>query len=97
MLADMATELEAARLLGLSASAKRGRGERYTREAIFAKLFASEMVGKVTDLALQIHGGYGYSREMPLERYVRDARIARIFDGSSEIHRNIIAKMLLAS
>ncbi len=95
MLADMATQLEAARALGLSASAKRGLHERYTREATFAKLFASEMVGKVTDLALQIHGGYGYSREMPLERYVRDARIARIFDGSSEIHRNIIAKFLL--
>lgn len=96
MLADMVTELEASRLLGLSASAKRGHGERYTREATFAKLHASEMVGKVTDLALQIHGGYGYSREMPLERYVRDARIARIFDGSSEVHRNIIARMQLA-
>lgn len=96
MMADMATELEAARLLGLSAAAKRGRGERFTREAAFAKLFCSEMVGRVTDLALQIHGGYGYSREMPLERYVRDARITRIFDGSSEIHRNIIARLLLA-
>jgi len=96
MLADMATQLEAARLLGLNASAKRGHGLRYTREATFAKLFASEMVDKVTDLALQIHGGYGYSREMPLERYVRDARIARIFDGSSEVHRNIIARMILA-
>jgi alkylation response protein AidB-like acyl-CoA dehydrogenase len=96
MLADMATQLEAARLLGLNASAKRGHGLRYTREATFAKLFASEMVDTVTDLALQIHGGYGYSREMPLERYVRDARIARIFDGSSEVHRNIIARMILA-
>lgn len=96
MLADMATQLEAARALGLLAAAKRGRDETYTREATFAKLFASEMVGKVTDLALQIHGGYGYSRELPLERYVRDARIARIFDGSSEVHRNIIAKILLA-
>lgn len=96
MLADMATQLEAARALGLIAAAERGCGERYTRQATFAKLFASEMVGKVTDLALQIHGGYGYSRELPLERYVRDARIARIFDGSSEVHRNIIAKSLLS-
>ncbi len=92
----MATQLEAARLLGLSASAKRGHGQRYTREATFAKLFASEMVDTVTDLALQIHGSYGYSREIPLERYVRDARITRIFDGASEVHRNIIARMVLA-
>lgn len=96
MLADMATELEAARVLGLAAAAKRATGEPYTREATFAKLFASEMVCKVTDLALQIHGGYGYSRELPLERYARDARIARIFDGSSEVHRNIIARMILS-
>jgi len=96
MLADMQTEYEASRLLGIAASAKRGHGVRYTREATFAKLHASEMVYKVTDLALQINGGYGYSREMNLERYVRDARIARIFDGSSEIHRNIIARTMLA-
>ena len=95
MLADMQTEFEASRLLGLAGAAKRGRGERYTREATFAKLHASEMVYKVTDLAMQIHGGYGYSREMNIERYVRDARIARIFDGSSEIHRNIIGRMML--
>lgn len=96
MLADMQTEYEASRLLGLAASAKRGHGLNYTREATFAKLHASEMVCKVTDLAMQIHGGYGYSREMNLERYVRDARIARIFDGSSEIHRNIISRMMLS-
>lgn len=94
-LADMATDLEAARLLGLNACHQRATGQRYTREATFAKLFSSEMAARVTDQALQIHGGYGYSREMPLERYVRDARITRIFDGSSEIHRNIIARMLL--
>jgi alkylation response protein AidB-like acyl-CoA dehydrogenase len=57
-----------------------------------AKLFASEMVSFVTDEALQIHGGYGYTREMPLERYVRDARILRIYEGSSEIQRTIIAR-----
>ncbi len=96
MLADMRTDYEASRLLGLAASAKRGQGLRYTREATFAKLHSSEMVYRVTDLALQIHGGYGYSRAMNLERYVRDARIARIFDGSSEIHRNIIGRMVMA-
>lgn len=95
MLADMATELEAARLLTYHAAWLRGQGARFTREGSMAKLFASEMVGRVTDLALQIHGGYGYMRDMPLERYVRDARILRIFEGSSEIQRNIIARLLL--
>jgi alkylation response protein AidB-like acyl-CoA dehydrogenase len=61
-----------------------------------AKLQASEMAARVTDAALQIHGGYGYSRDMPLERYVRDVRIMRIYEGSSEIQRNIIARNLLA-
>jgi alkylation response protein AidB-like acyl-CoA dehydrogenase len=60
-----------------------------------AKLHVSQMVTKVTDLALQIHGGYGYSRAFPLERYVRDGRIMRIYEGSSEIQRNIIARAVL--
>ncbi len=97
MLADMATELEAARLLGLKAAWLRAEGQRFTAEASMAKLFASEMVHRVTDRALQIHGGYGYTRAMPLERLVRDARIMRIFEGSSEIQRNIIARSLLRS
>jgi alkylation response protein AidB-like acyl-CoA dehydrogenase len=96
MLADMATELEAARLLGLKAAALRAQGRRFSKEASMAKLFASEMVAKVTDLALQIHGGYGYTAALPLERYVRDARILRIYEGSSEIQRNIIARALLS-
>ncbi len=95
MLADMATELEAARLLTWRAAALRGEGARFTREAAMAKLFASEAAGRIADLALQIHGGYGYTRALPLERYVRDARILRIFEGTSEIQRNIIAGMLL--
>jgi alkylation response protein AidB-like acyl-CoA dehydrogenase len=95
MLADMATHLEAARLLGIHAAALRESGNSFTTEASMAKLFASEMAAKVTDLALQIHGGYGYSRALPLERYVRDARIMRIFEGSSEIQRNIIARSIL--
>jgi len=95
MLADMVTQLEAARSLGLHAAALRENGDPFTTEASMAKLFASEMAAKVTDLALQIHGGYGYTRALPLERYVRDARIMRIFEGASEIQRNIIARSIL--
>lgn len=96
MLADMATELDAARLMGLRAASLRGSGKRYSREASMAKLLASETAGAVIDRALQIHGGYGYSRDMPLERLARDVRIMRIYEGSSEIQRNIIARTLLA-
>jgi len=95
MLADMATELRAARLLAEDAARRRGRGARFTREAAMAKLFASETAAKVADAALQLHGGYGYTRQLPLERYVRDLRIMRIYEGSSEIQRNIIARELL--
>jgi len=95
MLADMATDLDAARLLGLRAATLRERGARFSAEASMAKLYGSEMAARVTDLALQIHGGYGYSRSLPLERYVRDARIMRIYEGSSEIQRNIIARSIL--
>ncbi len=97
MLADMATELAASRALAMDAAAKRGRGERFSREASMAKLYATEAASRIADKALQIHGGYGYSREMPLERYVRDLRIFRIYEGSSEIQRNIIARSLLAA
>ena len=95
MLADAATDLEAARLLGLRAAHLRASHERYAQEASMAKLYASEMAGRVTDAAIQVHGGYGYSRDMPLERLARDARIMRIYEGSSEIQRNIIARGLL--
>ncbi len=96
MLADMATELRAARLLTEDAARKRGDGARFSLEASMAKLFASEVAGRVADQALQIHGGYGYSADMPLERYVRDLRIMRIYEGSSEIQRTIIARALTA-
>jgi len=95
MLAEMATELEAARLLGLRAAAMREARQRFSREASMAKLFASEKAGKIIDRALQIHGGYGYSRDLPLERLARDVRIMRIYEGSSEVQRNIIARNLL--
>jgi alkylation response protein AidB-like acyl-CoA dehydrogenase len=96
MLADMATDIAAARGLCLEAIRKRVKGERYSIEASMAKLFASEMAGRVTDKALQIHGGYGFTQALPLERYVRDARIMRIYEGTSEIQRNIISRSLLS-
>ncbi|MGE0339575.1 MAG: acyl-CoA dehydrogenase family protein [Xanthobacteraceae bacterium] len=96
MIADMATEIAAARGLGLAAAQKRAAAERYSLEAAMAKLFASEMAARVTDKALQIHGGYGFTRAIPLERYVRDVRIMRIYEGSSEIQRNIIARTVLS-
>lgn len=96
MLADMATDIAAARGLCLEASRKRAEGGRFSLEASYAKLFASEMAARVTDKALQMHGGYGFTQGLPLERYVRDVRIMRIYEGSSEIQRNIIARTLLS-
>ncbi|MGF6599277.1 alkylation response protein AidB-like acyl-CoA dehydrogenase [Paraburkholderia sp. GAS448] len=96
MFADMKTRLEAAWLLTLQAAARRAAGEPFTDAASMAKLYASETVAFVTDTALQIHGGYGFTREMPLERLVRDARILRIYEGSSEIQRTVIARSVLA-
>lgn len=95
MLADSATELAAARALGLQAARKRGTGARYSSDSAFAKLYASEAAWRIADRALQIHGGYGYTRDFPLERYLRDLRIFRIYEGSSEIQRTIIARDLL--
>jgi alkylation response protein AidB-like acyl-CoA dehydrogenase len=95
MIADMATELDAARLMTWRAARLRQRGERFTREAAMAKLYASEAAGRIADRALQIHGGYGYTSALPLERYVRDARILRIYEGTSEIQRNIVARFEL--
>jgi alkylation response protein AidB-like acyl-CoA dehydrogenase len=95
-IADMKTRIEASRLLIMNAvQAKmtaKATGGRYTTEASMAKLFASETAMFVTDEALQIHGGMGYSKEMPLERYYRDARITRIYEGTSEIQRMVIAR-----
>jgi butyryl-CoA dehydrogenase len=95
MIADMATQLRAARLLTEDAARKRAAGTRFSLEASMAKLFASEAAARVADLALQIHGGYGFVRDLPLERHVRDLRIMRIYEGSSEIQRTIIARNLL--
>ncbi len=95
MLADMTTEIEAARQLTLSAASMKDRDEKYTKQASMAKLFASEMVNRVTAKALQIHGGYGYTKEYPVERFYRDARVFTIYEGTSEIQRVVIANHLL--
>jgi alkylation response protein AidB-like acyl-CoA dehydrogenase len=97
MLADMATELDAARLLVRKAAWKQDSGSRFSLEAATAKLFASEMATRVTHKAIQIHGGYGYSREYPVERAYRDARITEIYEGTSEIQRLVIASWVLKS
>ncbi|MFO0546898.1 MAG: acyl-CoA dehydrogenase [Polyangiaceae bacterium] len=95
MLADMATEIDAARLLVLRAASMKDRGVKHTAESSMAKLFASEMATRVTHKAIQIHGGYGYSAEYPLERHYRDARITEIYEGTSEIQRIVVSSSLL--
>jgi alkylation response protein AidB-like acyl-CoA dehydrogenase len=95
MLADMQTELEAARLLVHRAAMMADAGRPYTREASVAKLFASEAATRACNRAVQIHGGYGYTREFPVERYLRDAKLCEIGEGTSEIQRTIIARELL--
>jgi alkylation response protein AidB-like acyl-CoA dehydrogenase len=97
MIADMATRIEAARLLIYNAAAKKDRHERFSREASMAKLFASETAMWVTEKAIQIHGGIGYSKELPVERYFRDAKITEIYEGTSEIQRLVIARSALES
>ena len=95
MIADMATEIEAARLLMLSAAEMKDQGENYTAQASMAKLFASEMVNRITAKALQMHGGYGFTKEYPVERYYRDARVFTIYEGTSEIQRIVISNHIL--
>ena len=94
-IADMATQIEAARQLIFSAASMKDRGEPYTKEASIAKLFASEMVNKVTARAIQIHGGYGFTKDYNVERYYRDARVFTIYEGTSEIQRMVISNHIL--
>ncbi|MCL4836920.1 MAG: acyl-CoA dehydrogenase [Thermoanaerobaculia bacterium] len=94
-LADMAVEIDAARLLTWRAAWKKQQGGRYSLEAAQAKLFASEAAQHVTNQALQIHGGYGYTREYNVERFFRDARITEIYEGTSEIQKLVIADQIL--
>jgi alkylation response protein AidB-like acyl-CoA dehydrogenase len=95
MIADREVDVEAAQLLILSAAAKRDRGEPFAREASMAKLFASEAAHRVTDTAIQLHGGLGYVEDAGIERLARDARVTRIYEGASEVQRMIIARHAL--
>jgi alkylation response protein AidB-like acyl-CoA dehydrogenase len=95
MLADSAVEIHAARLMVYDAARKMDRGVRASTEAAMVKVFASEMAGRVVDRVLQIHGGMGYMKGSPVERAYRDARILRIYEGTSEVQRMIIAEELL--
>ena len=97
MIADMATQVDAARLMVYRSATLRDQGRSFSQASAMAKLFASETSTKVTDMAVQIHGGYGYSRLYPVERYYRDARVTRIYEGTSEIHRMVIAKEILGA
>ena len=97
MLADMITEIDAARLLVRKAAWKQDTDRRFSMEAAIAKLFASEMATRVAHKAMQIHGGYGYSQEYPVERAYRDARITEIYEGTSEIQRLVISSWVLRS
>jgi alkylation response protein AidB-like acyl-CoA dehydrogenase len=95
MIADSRVELDAARLLLWRAASFADRGQPYSTEAAMAKLFASEAAHRVCDRALQIHGGYGYTREFPVERHLRDVRLCRIGEGTSEVQRMVISRQIL--
>jgi alkylation response protein AidB-like acyl-CoA dehydrogenase len=95
MLADCATWLEAAALMTLRAAWRKQQGLPFTREASMAKLLASEKASAICDAAIQIHGGYGYTRDFPVERAWRDSRVTRIYEGTSEIQRIVIARALM--
>ena len=95
MLADMATQIDAARLLTYRAARLSDEGLSFIKEAAMAKVYASEVSGFVTSKALQIHGGYGYTKDYPLERYFRDAKITEIYEGTSEMMRMTIARSLM--
>jgi len=96
MIADSRTELDAAWMLLMRAATLKEQGALFSREAAMAKLYATEAAGRTCDRALQIHGGYGYTRDYPVERYYRDVRATRIYEGTSEIQRIVIARSLLS-
>ncbi len=95
MIADMETRINAARWLVYSAADKKTRGKRFSKDAAMAKLFASETANWVVNRAVQIHGGYGYTKDYPVERYFRDAKITEIYEGTSEVQRMVIAGTML--
>ena len=94
-LADMATEVEAARMLCLKAAWLKDQGQDYDLASSMAKLYASEVAGRVTDQAVQVHGGYGYVKEYHVERLMRDSKITQIYEGTSEVQRIVISRSIL--
>ena len=96
-LADMATRIEAARLLIYRASYLRDKDHNYLKEAAMAKVYASEVAVEATRIGVQIHGGYGYTKAYPIERYYRDAKVCEIYEGTSEVQRIVIARSLLGN
>jgi butyryl-CoA dehydrogenase len=95
MFADMATEINAARLLVYHAAILKDKGKKFSKEAAMAKLYATEMSHRVVHKALQIHGGYGYMKDYPIERYYRDQRITEIYEGTNEMQRLVITMQML--
>jgi alkylation response protein AidB-like acyl-CoA dehydrogenase len=95
MIADSATELDASKMLTLRAARLKERGQPFTREASMAKLYSTEAANRICARAFQIHGGYGYTKEYPIERLVRDCRVTTIYEGTSEVQRMVIARFLL--
>jgi acyl-CoA dehydrogenase len=95
MIADSATEIYASRMMVLATAAELDSGHDCRDKVSMVKLFASEMLGRVADRGIQVFGGMGYSKDLPLERIARDARVTRIYDGTSEIHRMLIARSVL--
>ena len=97
MLADMATELDAARLLTMRAAAMKDAGQKTTLESSMAKLMASEVAVRICGNAVQLHGGYGFTKDYPVEKFYRDVKLCTIGEGTSEIQRIIIAREILRS
>jgi alkylation response protein AidB-like acyl-CoA dehydrogenase len=95
IIADIVTEIEAAKQLMFTAAVLKDRGETFTLQASMAKLYASEMVNRVTAKAVQMHGGYGFIKDYPVERFYRDARVFTIYEGTSEIQRVVISNHIL--
>jgi alkylation response protein AidB-like acyl-CoA dehydrogenase len=95
-LADMATDLDAAHLLAMRAAWLKENGRTFSREASMAKVFATEAANRVCNKAVQLHGGYGYTRDFAAERHLRDVRVTMIYEGTSEVQRLVIARAALA-
>ena len=92
----MATEIDAARLLLYRACALKDSGKSFSAESAMAKLYCSTAATRITNLAVQIHGGYGYSKEYDVERYFRDAKVTEIYEGTSEVQRMVISRAVLS-